>query len=163
MEENVACADVSEIRSLYPSNHRMTLIVLIASYWNNPRVPQGNFPDVLSRNPLLVIVVNCSFVRSYGRRTESRTKQQTWTTVHKRDLRRSRRIFRICLSRHSRCLVFCFPYLQALRHSLGLRWVTINETKAWHVKWIRFTVFPEYFRPPSIKRFIINVVFSNGT
>lgn len=52
--------------SLYPSNHRMTLIVLIASYWNNPRVPQGNFPDVLSRNPLLVIVVNCSFVRMAG-------------------------------------------------------------------------------------------------
>lgn len=31
--------------SLYPSNHRMTLIVLIARYWNNPSVSRkGIFP-----------------------------------------------------------------------------------------------------------------------
>lgn len=73
-------------------------------------------------------------VRSYGRRTESRTKQQSWTIIHKRDLRRFQRILRICLFRHSRYSAFCLLHLQALRHSFGLRLATINETKVWHWK-----------------------------
>lgn len=118
--------------SLYPSNHRMTLIVLIARYWNNPRVPQeGIFPMCF---PAIRSPWSSLTVRSYGRRTESRTKQQSWTIIHKRDLRRFQRILRICLFRHSRYSAFCLLHLQALRHSFGLRLATINETKVWHWK-----------------------------
>lgn len=115
---------------LLPLNRRLMFIVFVARYWNNPCVPQRNFPDVFSRNPLTVIVVNCS----HCRRTESRTKHQSWTTVYKRDLRRSR----ICLPRY-----FVWPFVPCtFKRSAILSdyvWPQLTKRRLGVIKWGYFT------------------------